>query len=178
MHPDRIFPRLIARILLLLTVWCCACLVACGEAGSPSSASSGQGTLTPTASLQETSTPVSARQGTPTSVSAHQATPTLVSVHQGTLAVTVLASPACPGPQAVDHPCPPVVVAKLLVRIEQPDGSVVATATTDQTGHFTSTLAPGTYLLSVQRAAPSTIGKQQNTSVTIRDGQTTAVRII
>ncbi len=158
MHLDRFFPRLVSRILLLLTVLCCACLVACGYAGSPSSVSPHQATPTPTASLQETSTPVS--------------------VHQGTLTVTVLASPACPGPQAVDHPCPPRPVAKLLVRIEQPDGSVVATATTDQTGHFTSTLAPGTYLLSVQRAASSLIGKPQNTSVTIRDGQITAVRII
>jgi hypothetical protein len=168
MHPDRFFPRIFSRILLLFTLLCCACLVACGYAGSSSSASSVQATLTP----------VSAHQGTPTSVSTHQTTSTPASVHQGTLTVTVLASPACPGPQAVDRPCPPRPVAKLLVRIEQLDGSIVATATTDQTGHFTSTLAPGTYLLSVQHAAPSLIGKQQNTSVTIRDGQTTAVRLI
>lgn len=148
MHPDRSLVPIFSRIFLLLTILCCTWLVSCGEASSPSSTPSQQGTRT------------------------------VVPAHQGILAVTVLTSPACPGPQAADRPCPPRPASKVQVQIELTSGSVVMTATTDQEGHFNSTLAPGNYLLSVQHVAPSMIGKQQNTSVTIREGQTTTVRIV
>jgi hypothetical protein len=64
------------------------------------------------------------------------------------------------------------------VQIEQANGSVVTTATTDQKGYFSVTLASGNYLLSVPRMVLSMGGKQQNTFVTIRNGQITTIRII
>lgn len=158
MHADRSLVPIFSRILLLLTILCCACLVSCGEASSLSSTPS--------------------QRGTQTTVPTQQSTRTAVPAHQGILAVTVLTSPACPGPQAADRPCPPRPASKVQVQIELTSGNVVMTATTDQAGQLNSTLAPGNYLLSVQHAAPSMIGKQQNTSVTIREGQTTTVRIV
>jgi hypothetical protein len=101
-----------------------------------------------------------------------------VSSNQGTLEVTVVTIPACPGGQAEDNACPAQPVPHQKVLIEKTNGGVVATMTTDSAGHFSYTLPPGNYLLSVQHAAPALIGRRQNTSVTISDGQTTTVRII
>jgi hypothetical protein len=57
---------------------------------------------------------------------------------------TVTASPGCPGPQRIDSPCPNRPVADAPVEFAR-DGAVMATTTTDQTGHFRITVAPGVY---------------------------------
>jgi hypothetical protein len=57
---------------------------------------------------------------------------------------TVTASPGCPGPQRIDSPCPNRPVAGASVEVAR-DGNVVATTTTDETGHFRLSVAPGVY---------------------------------
>ena len=57
---------------------------------------------------------------------------------------TVTASPSCPGPQRPDSPCPnrPVIGAPVELAA---NGKVVATTTTDATGHFRFSVPAGTY---------------------------------
>jgi Carboxypeptidase regulatory-like domain len=57
---------------------------------------------------------------------------------------TVTASPGCPGPQRIDSPCPDRPVAGAPVEFAR-DGAIVATTTTDAAGHFSITVAPGSY---------------------------------
>jgi hypothetical protein len=57
---------------------------------------------------------------------------------------TVTASPSCPGPQRLDSPCPNRPVNGATVEMAA-NGSVVATTTTDATGHFQFTIPAGTY---------------------------------
>lgn len=58
---------------------------------------------------------------------------------------TILAGPACPGPARLDSPCPDRPVA-LRAEVVQA-GAVVATFSSDVTGHFSVALAPGIYTL-------------------------------
>ena len=57
---------------------------------------------------------------------------------------TVSSSPSCPGPQRLGSDCPPRPVAGAPVELAA-SGSVVASTTTDATGHFRLTVSAGTY---------------------------------
>ena len=57
---------------------------------------------------------------------------------------TVTASPSCPGPQRADSPCPNRPVNGATVELAA-NGKVVATTTTDATGHYRFTVPAGTY---------------------------------
>jgi hypothetical protein len=107
---------------------------------------------------------VSGAGGTPTST-------------QGTLSGKVIARPTCPVERA-DQPCQPAPIAHRAVSIERPDGTVVATVTTDAQGQFSATLDPGSYVVHVAivRGQP---GLRQLTpgDVTILAGKTTPVTI-
>jgi Carboxypeptidase regulatory-like domain len=59
---------------------------------------------------------------------------------------SVKASPACPGPQRINSPCPPTPVAGAPVEMAT-NGSVVASTTTDATGNFQLTVPAGTYVI-------------------------------
>jgi hypothetical protein len=59
---------------------------------------------------------------------------------------TVSSSPSCPGPQRAGSPCPPRPVVGAPVELAA-KGAVVASTTTDATGHFQLTVAAGTYLI-------------------------------
>jgi hypothetical protein len=62
---------------------------------------------------------------------------------------TVTSSPSCPGPQRIDSPCPnrPVIGAPVELATK---GSVVASTTTDSTGHFRVTVPAGTYVITAR----------------------------
>jgi hypothetical protein len=62
---------------------------------------------------------------------------------------TVTASPGCPGPQRIDSPCPsrPVVGAPVELAT---NGSVVASTTTDATGHFRLNVPAGVYVITAR----------------------------
>jgi hypothetical protein len=96
---------------------------------------------------------------------------------QGTLSGDVVAGPTCPVEQ-VNHPCPPAVVPNREVDIDTADGSVVATTTTDQHGHFSIMLAPGSYVVLV-KVGPGMLGMRQITpgNVTVTAGQITYIKI-
>jgi Carboxypeptidase regulatory-like domain len=99
------------------------------------------------------------------------------SAGQGTLVGDVSAGPTCPV-QSTDHPCPPKPVPNARVTIETPSGStVVATATTDAQGHFSVSLPPGDYRVSVEPGTGGLPRQDQPTNVTIHAGQTTSVKI-
>lgn len=72
--------------------------------------------------------------------SAKPAVPSAVSQVSG----TVTSSPACPGPVALDSPCPARPLADASVEATR-GGTVTATTTTDSTGHYTLSLPAGTY---------------------------------
>jgi hypothetical protein len=59
---------------------------------------------------------------------------------------TVSSSPSCPGPQRAGSPCPPKPVVGAPVELAA-KGAVVASTTTDGTGHFRLTAPAGTYLI-------------------------------
>ena len=59
---------------------------------------------------------------------------------------TVTASPSCPGPARVGSSCPNRPVAGALVELAR-NGAVVASTTTDATGHFQLTVPAGTYII-------------------------------
>src|SRR5258707_10757162 len=65
---------------------------------------------------------------------------------------TVLAGPACPGPARLDSPCPDRPIA---ITVEVVSGSdVAATFTTDASGTFTVSVAPGSYTLPSKSGLP------------------------
>jgi hypothetical protein len=76
-------------------------------------------------------------------------------------------------------PCPGQPASGYTVRIQAQGGAVVATATTDSSGHFAVVLAPGSYL-----AQPQTSGGKGMVRVipsgplTVTAGSTTPVQII
>ena len=89
--------------------------------------------------------------------------------------------------QVVLYPSKPVCVqgescsaplANRQVTISTPDKHAAATITTDQQGHFTATLAPGTYIVTVA-IKPGLPGMRQMTpgNVTLVAGQTANVTI-
>lgn len=97
---------------------------------------------------------------------------------QGTLAGTVVASPGCPVEQ-MNNPCPPIKVANRQVTIKTSDGATAATTTTDADGHFSVSLAPGTYTVLVEIIPGQVgIGAPQLGLVTVTAGQTTTVQIV
>lgn len=104
--------------------------------------------------------------------SASRATPT------GQLEGTVVAGPTCPV-ERPDQPCPPRVVPGRTVRIETPQGSVIATTTTDAQGHFAFSLAPGSYLVRVE-IVPGSVGMRQQTpgDVMVSAGSVTTIQIV
>jgi hypothetical protein len=57
---------------------------------------------------------------------------------------TVSSSPSCPGPQRAGSPCPPKPVAGATVELAA-GGAMVASTTTDPTGHFKLLAPAGTY---------------------------------
>jgi hypothetical protein len=57
---------------------------------------------------------------------------------------TVGSSPSCPGPQRAESPCPPKPVAGAAVELTA-SGAVIASTTTDPTGHFKLLAPAGTY---------------------------------
>jgi len=96
---------------------------------------------------------------------------------QGTLAGDVVAGPTCPVERAED-PCPPKAVPNREVEILGTNNAVVATAMTDSKGHFSVTLAPGTYSVTVP-IKQGQIGMRQMNNVTanITAGQVTTVTV-
>ena len=95
---------------------------------------------------------------------------------QGTLTGDVVAGPTCP--VQGETPCPPAPVTDRQVTIKTSSGAVAATATTDAQGHFSVSLAPGSYDVQVA-IIPGQIGMRQTTpgQVTIVSGQTTHLQI-
>ena len=75
---------------------------------------------------------------------------------------TVTSSPACPGPQRADSPCPPRPVAGAPVELAA-NGSVVASTTTDATGHFQLTVQAGSYEITARN-----VGYQSRATQTIQ----------
>ncbi|HEV8190741.1 MAG TPA: carboxypeptidase-like regulatory domain-containing protein, partial [Ktedonobacterales bacterium] len=87
----------------------------------------------------------------------------------------VIARPNCPVERA-DQPCKPAPVTNRAVSIETPDGTVVATVTTDAQGQFSATLDPGSYVIHVA-IVHGQPGVRQLTpgDVTILAGKTTSI---
>lgn len=81
--------------------------------------------------------------------------------------------PACSNTESCSTP-----LANYKVTVKADDGHVVATATTDQQGHFTVTVVPGSYVVQVDLTSGHT-GQRQTTpgKVTLVAGQTTHVTI-
>ena len=85
----------------------------------------------------------------------------------------VTAGPTCPV-ERPDHPCPPRPVA---AQVNAQDGSdrTVATTRTDQAGHYSLSLAAGTYTLVA--VTGSTYPRCPATPVTVRPGAVTRADI-
>ena len=96
---------------------------------------------------------------------------------QGTLAGTVVASPSCPV-QNADKTCAPIPVRGRLVQVLDTQGRVVASAKTDDQGHFSLSLAPGSYVVHVA-IVQGQPGMRQTTpgNVTISAGQSASLSI-
>jgi Carboxypeptidase regulatory-like domain len=96
---------------------------------------------------------------------------------QGTLTGDVQASPTCPVERA-GQTCPPAPVPTRQVQILDANGKVAATTTTDAHGHFSVTMAPGSYVVKVA-IVRGQVGVRQITpgKVTVTAGQTTTVTI-
>lgn len=96
---------------------------------------------------------------------------------QGTLTGDVVAGPTCPVENA-QHPCPPKPVPDRQVSIDAPDGTVVATTTTDRQGHFSILLPPGSYVVRVA-VGPGLLGMRQITPgyIMVVAGQTAYIQI-
>jgi predicted amidohydrolase len=58
----------------------------------------------------------------------------------------VLLAPTCPVEQA-SSPCPPRPLSRVLVRVVDANGEVLADATSDDAGAFELTVRPGSYVL-------------------------------
>ena len=86
----------------------------------------------------------------------------------GTIHGTVLAGPTCPV-ETVENPCPDRPVAGVQVQALL-NGSVAATAVSDQNGVFAMDLAPGAYVLQsvVEPEGPGMYS--QPTRVTVTEG--------
>jgi hypothetical protein len=95
----------------------------------------------------------------------------------GTLSGDVVAGPTCPVERAED-PCPPKAVPNREVEILGANGAVVATAMTDSKGHFSVTLAPGSYTVTVS-IKQGLVGMRQMSDVkaNIIAGQVTTVTV-
>ena len=102
---------------------------------------------------------------------------TLTATSEGTVDGLVVAGPSCPVERAED-PCPPKPVPNRLVVIETPGGTVVARVTTDQKGHFTVRLAPGTYDLQVPPGSSPYPVQHTGQQVTVVAGQTVQVQVM
>lgn len=84
---------------------------------------------------------------------------------------TVLAGPACPGPERLDSPCPDRPVA---MTVEVVSGTtVMATFTTDAAGRFSVGVPAGTYALRSKSGLPAL----RSTSVVVVEGQFTDVEL-
>jgi hypothetical protein len=127
---------------------------------------------------------VSGTAGTATSATGSGATTpgtttsgTTTSGTQGTLAGDVVAAPTCPV-EPVDDPCPPRAVPDREVQIHGENGAVVATVTTDSTGHFSVALTPGTYSVVVP-GKPGQVAMRQvkDVKASVTAGQVTTVRV-
>ena len=102
---------------------------------------------------------------------------TITATSEGTVDGLVVAGPSCPVERAED-PCPPKPVPNRLVIIETPGGTVVARVTTDQKGHFTVRLAPGTYDLQVPPGSSPYPVQHTGQQVTVVAGQTVQVQVM
>jgi hypothetical protein len=160
--------------LIALGVLLAVSIAGCGATTVIGGAGDGGGSGTPTNAA--TGTPRPTATATTRAGAVAGQTPA-ASGPQGTLAGDVVASPTCPVQQA-ENPCPPKPVADRQVVIETPSGAVAAKATTDAQGHFTVTLAPGSYTVKVA-IVPGLIGMRQDTpaNVTVVDGRATSVTI-
>lgn len=84
---------------------------------------------------------------------------------------TILAGPACPGPARLDSPCPDRPVA---MTVEVMNGTAIAaTFTTDAAGHFSVSVAPGTYTLRSKNGLPAL----RSPTVSVVAGQFTEVEL-
>ncbi len=104
------------------------------------------------------------------------ANPTSTTAALGTLTGDVVAGPTCPVQQA-ETPCPPKPVPDHQVTIKTPNGTVVATATTDAQGHFSVSVAPGDYLVEVSTGPGLGLRQTQPVQVTVVAGQSAYVKI-
>jgi hypothetical protein len=161
MHSISLFQR--PRWLALGTFLLVAALVslaACAPGGRGTSQSAASGTTLG-------STP----NATPTKGTGNSGT------GQGTLNGVVLAGPTCPV-ETADSPCPPRPVANRQVTIETTAGKIVATVTTDQQGHFSANLPPGTYVLRLVPDGGKLPIQRTLTVVTIVAGKTISIQIM
>ena len=84
---------------------------------------------------------------------------------------TILAGPACPGPARLDSPCPDRPVA---MTVEVVSGTAIAaTFTTDASGTFSVSVAPGTYTLRSKGGLPTL----KSSTVVVVEGQFTGVEL-
>ena len=133
------------------------------SACAPGGAGVGAGSTNPTGAPQSTSTP-------PPQI-------TITATSEGTVDGLVVAGPSCPVERAED-PCPPKPVPDRLVVIETPGGKVVTRVTTDQQGHFTVRLAPGTYDLQVPSGSSPYPVQHTRQQVNVVAGQTVQVQVL
>lgn len=158
MKPQHVMGSRWRRMLGAFVV--CACvapLVACGL-------SSVQGT--------------SGSSGTSSTASTASTTGTPGASSYGTLEGDVVAAPTCPVESSV-NPCQPRPVTYRSVAIVGAINQTIAKTTTDQLGHFSLKLPPGTYTIRVA-IMPGTVGIRQVTpaKVTIIAGQTTHITLV